>query len=61
MASSSTRIPRILPDVLNRLDLRLGITSIQQRRRWTGRIDDDLHYLGDWCLGMFPSSDIADD
>jgi hypothetical protein len=38
-------------DVLDSLDLGFCITSIQQRRRWTSRIDDDLHYLCYWCLG----------
>jgi hypothetical protein len=38
-------------DVLDRLDLGFCITGIQQRRRWTSRIDDDLHYLCYRCLG----------
>jgi hypothetical protein len=48
-------------DVLDRLDLGFCITGIQQRRRWTSRIDDDLHYLCHWCIGMSLFTDRADD
>lgn len=53
MARRPARIPWILSHVLDRLDIRLGALDLQQRRRWSGGVDDDLHDLCHWCSGTF--------
>jgi hypothetical protein len=52
MACGPARVPRIMSDVFDSLDLCFGFVAEQQRGCWSRGVDDDLHYLCYWCLGM---------